>query len=294
MNVLIQIRQVEPQLRPAEQRIARVVLQDPAAAVDYSITTLAELSSTSVATVNRFCRSVGCEGYAEFRRRLAAEAHNDVAGQQRFGVSDSNIEPSDSVGDVVAKVALHEAQAIEETAASTDVVVLDSVAERITAARRVDIFGVASSSLAAMDLQQKLHRIGMNVTAWSDAHLGLPSAALLTEADVAIGISHSGRTIEVHQFLELAAASGATTVAITNHPESPIGQLADLLLTTAARETPFRPGAMSSRIAQLAVIDFVFVRVAQRCFDRLSGSLAKTFEAVQSHRTPPQRTGRGS
>ncbi len=107
-----------------------------------------------------------------------------------------------------------------------------------------------------MDFQQKLHRIGQTAFAWSDTHIALTSAALLQPGDVAIGIPHTGVTTDTIDARAQARRSGATTVALTNFPRSPIVEVADHVLTTAVRETTFRSGAMASRLAQLTLVDF--------------------------------------
>ena len=73
-------------------------------------------------------------------------------------------------------------------------------------------------------------------------------------------------------------------VAITNHPDSPLGAHADHVLTTSARESGLRTGAMSSRLAQMAIVDFIVVRLLQGGFDRAGDLLHRTYEAVQAHR----------
>lgn len=273
-----------PGLRPSERKIGEYVLADPTAALDLTITELAERCRTSVATVVRFCRSIGFSGYSEFRLALASSVGREQVTRGRFGFADSAITESDDAAAVVAKIAFHEAQAIEATANSIDLAALDQVADAIVAAPRIDLYGAASSALAAVDLQQKLHRLGLVSYAWSDIHLALTGAAVLTPGCVAIGFSHSGLTMEVAESLAGAKARGATTVLITNFPGSPIARDADHVLTTSATETRYRPGAMSSRIAQLAVIDFLFVRVAQRLSHRTDEPLQSTYDAVQRHR----------
>ena len=165
-----------------------------------------------------------------------------------------------------------------------DLDALEQVAEAVARAPRIDLFGVGSSGLTAQDLAQKLQRIGLLCFASPDPHVQLQSAALLGPGAVAVGVSHSGLTVETNDALRIAHARGATTVAVTNFPESPLVEHADVVLTTTARETQFRSGALSSRIAQLALVDFLFVRVAQRLYDRTTENLRATYEAVQPHR----------
>jgi DNA-binding MurR/RpiR family transcriptional regulator len=154
--------------------------------------------------------------------------------------------------------------------------------DAVSRARRVDIYGSAASALVGQDLHHKLHRIGLVSFMWTDAHLALTSAAVLQKGDVAVGISHTGTTIDTIDVLRVARRRGATTIAITNFEGSPITEEADLLLVTAARETTFRSGAMSSRIAQLAVVDCLFAGIAQRSYDQAIEALEGTFAVVRS------------
>jgi DNA-binding MurR/RpiR family transcriptional regulator len=149
---------------------------------------------------------------------------------------------------------------VRETVRQLDLAVLD----KVVGAPRVNLYGVGASGIVALDLQQKLHRIGRVVHAWPDPHSALTSAALLGPGDVALGISHTGSTRDTIDCLTKAKSVGATTVAITNFPRSKIARLADHVLTTAARETTFRSGAMASRIAARTLVDCLFVAVAQR------------------------------
>lgn len=232
----------------------------------------------------RFCRAVGYAGYPEFRIDLAQATSRRAVEQERANVAHGEIDPDDTLHDVVTKIAFHEARTIEETARMLDLDALEQVTAAVAQATRIDLFGVGSSGLTAQDLAQKLQRIGLLCFASPDPHVQLQSAALLAEGAVAVGVSHSGLTVETNDALRIARDRGATTVAVTNFPESPLVEHADLVLTTTARETQFRSGALSSRIAQLALVDFLFVRVAQRLYDRTTANLRATYEAVQPHR----------
>ena len=110
--------------------------------------------------------------------------------------------------------------------------------------------------------------------------------------DVAIGFSHTGETIDTIVSLAEARRRGATTVAVTNYPRASIAEVADHVVTTAARETTFRSGAMASRIAQLTVIDCIFVGVAQRTFGETRTALEATYTAVRGRTIRPDRRRR--
>ncbi|MFP3715161.1 MurR/RpiR family transcriptional regulator [Puerhibacterium sp. TATVAM-FAB25] len=288
-DVLVRLRQELPTLRPAEARIAESVLDDPAGVVASTITELAARAGTSQATVVRFCRAVGYAGYPEFRIDLAQATSRRAVELERSGIAEGEINETDTATDVVSKIAFHEARTIEETARLLDLDALERAAEAVAQASQVGVYGVGSSGLTCQDLAQKLSRIGLVCAAPVDPHLQLTSAALLDAASVAVGVSHTGTTVEPHQALSLARDRGALTVAVTNFPSSPLAAVADVVLTTTARETRFRSGAMSSRIAQLAVVDFLFVRVAQRRYDQTAAALKATYDAVQQRRLDQRR-----
>lgn len=284
LDVLSNVRQTLPRLSSSEARVAEAIIADPTVVVDLTITDLAQLCGTSLSTVARFCQTLGYTGYREFRMEVARSISREAAERDRFGLADSDIHPDDSAAEVVAKIAFQEVLAIEQTAQGLDVAVLDHVVDAIAGAGHVDLYGFGASGLTAQDLQQKLARIGISAFCSVDVHLALVSAALRRPGDVAIGISHSGLTTETIHALTVAGEAGAATVAITNSPESPIADAAESVLTTQARESTYRMGAMSSRIAQLALVDFLFVRVAQRRHEEVAEPLRRTFEVTESHK----------
>jgi DNA-binding MurR/RpiR family transcriptional regulator len=281
-SVLIRVRGAMPSLRPAEQRVGEAVLADPAAISESSITAVARQCMTSETTVLRFCRAIGLGGYPELRIALARAAQREETDQNARPPVNGTIGENDSVADVVAKISYADSRAVEETGAALDVAALTAAIEAVRAAGRIDVYGIGASALVAHDLHQKLHRLGLISFSWADPHLALTSAAVLEVGDVAIGISHTGTTIDTIDALRVARQHGATTIAVTNFAKSPITEEADLVLTTAARETTFRSGAMASRIAQLALIDCLFTGVAQRSYDHAIDILETTYAAVQS------------
>jgi DNA-binding MurR/RpiR family transcriptional regulator len=135
----------------------------------------------------------------------------------------------------------------------------------------------------------KLQRIGRPAFAWPDPHMAISSASLRGAGDVAIGLSHTGTTVDTIDVLREARSHGALTVAVTNFPWSPITEVADLVLLTAARETAFRTGAMTSRIAQLTVVDCLFVTLAQQDLPGTRVALERTFAAAQAKRVRRSR-----
>lgn len=286
-DILVRIRCALPSLRPAERRVAEALVADPGAAAELSISALARQCGTSETTVMRLCRALGLDRFPELRLALARAASREEAQHGYRAHLSGEISPTDTLEDIVKKITFSDSRAIEDTGATLDLDALRAAVDTLAGARRIDIYGIGSSAFVCLDLHQKLHRIGLLAFAWPDPHAALTSAALLTEQDVALAISHTGATVDTIEPLRVARRRGATTIAVTNFNPSPITEYADVVLTTAARETTFRSGAMASRIAQLALIDCLFVAVAQRFFDRTVAALESTYEAVRSRRYAP-------
>jgi DNA-binding MurR/RpiR family transcriptional regulator len=285
----VRIRALLPSLQPSMRQVAEQVLADAGATASLTVTELAVASGVSEATVIRFCKAIGFAGYPQLRLALAAETGRAEGADRGHRDLASDIGPGDDLAKVVQKIAFADARAVEETGAQLDIVMLERVVEALVRAQRVDLYGVGASAFVALDFQHKLHRIGRVAFAWSDTHVALTSAALLRPGDVAIGISHTGTTTDTIDALIEARSHGATTVALTNFPRSPIARAAEHILTTAARETTFRSGATASRLAQLTVVDCLFVGVAQRTYGQTLAALEATRTAVGARRTSTPR-----
>ena len=271
-------------MTPAQLALADYLVGNLEAMSQLTIAEIADAAGVSSATITRFCETLGYAGFSQLKSAMVIALEQKRKDREQFAIADGDITEEDNADETLVKISFQEAEAISATARNIDRKQLDAAVEAILGCRRLDIYGLGSSYLAALDLQQKLHRIGLTAYCWNDNHLALTSAAVLTKDDVAIAFSHSGVTTEVFQMLETAKRSGAKVIGVTNHPASPIGRASDILLTTSAKESRFRSGAMSSRIVQLAVVDFMFVRIMQRLYKSASASLERTYDAVKDNR----------
>ncbi|GAB3808599.1 MurR/RpiR family transcriptional regulator [Humibacter antri] len=262
------------------KRIAEVIVARPQAVLELTITELARLCETSETTLVRFARTLGFAGYAALKLQMAAELAAETAQLGAESSYGSDIAPTDTLAETVAKISGSELFGIRETAAGLDLDTLQKVIDAVAAAQRTVAFGVAASNMGARDLKEKLLRIGRVALGFTDAHDAVSSASLLGPRDVVIGLSHGGQTREVGELLRVAHAGGATTVAITNVPGSPVTRDADLVLRTSVRETTFRSGAMASRIAQLTIVDYIFVGVARTTYEASVQALKTSRESL--------------
>lgn len=302
-GVLARLRAQLPEFTGALQRVAEQVLADPAAAARATIVELAERSGTSPATVTRFCRALGFEGYAELRLGIAGETGRAARAAGWSVDIGREIQPTDPLDRVLSQLMAADTRAMHDTVALLDLAQVVAAADAIAKAGRTDIYGASGSGLVGAELQLSLHRIGIPAWAWTDVHSGLASAAVLAGDDVAVGISHSGQTRETIEMLAEAGSHGATTVALTSFPRSPLAEVADLVLATAAPSAAslaspssgatisFRPDALSARHPQLVVLDLLYIAVAQRTHARAHAAFQRTARAVDGHRADSLHPG---
>jgi len=274
-NILLKIRGLLPSLTAGEKKIGDYVLRYPDGVVKLSITELAEACGVSDATIFRFCRKVGTEGYQDFKIALAKELVSD-------GLVYADVVPEDSLVTMAEKIVEANVKALRDTLKVLDVEALDRALDAILAANRVQIYAVGGSGVAARELQFKLMQLGINANAFIDSQMQFISASLLTDADVGIAISHSGTKRHTVEALKLAKASGATTICVTSHPASPAAEVADIKLCTSAWENLVHDDSPSVRNAQLALIDVIYKGIIMREPQRTRVSLSKANAAIST------------
>ena len=287
---LARMRGLYAGLRPSERRIADYILAHPGRAVHMSITALAAEARTSESTIVKFAQRLGYDGYQQLRIALAAEA--GASGEPARLPVYGEIESGDSLDTIRKKLLDHDVRALVETMDLLDERTWEKAAEAIAGAPRLHFYGVGASGFVALDAQHKFARLGLNAWAYIDPHLQSAFAALLGPKDVAVGISHSGGTLDTLHALQAAAQAGATTIAITHAMDSPMAAMADMVFFTGGHECPFRSGAIVSRMAQLAIIDALFIAVTIRLGPKAADMLLRSREAVADKHLPSGRERR--
>lgn len=275
---LIRIKSGMEDLKPSERAVAEFVLGNSERVMQMSLSEAARDIGVGESTVIRFCRALGYKGYQEFKLRLA----QDLVEPVEF--IHENISFSDNVETLTQKVFQTNLRAVEDTMKALDPGMVEIAAKALAGARKIDIYGVGYSSFAALDAKSKFVRLGLIADAYGDGHLQAMAAASLSRGDVAIGISHSGSTRDVVDALTMARKSGATIVSITNFSPSPITRVSDVVLLTASPESPLGGEVLTSRIAQLCVIDALSVALAVTLGESCLELINKTSEAVKKKR----------
>ncbi|MET7477705.1 MurR/RpiR family transcriptional regulator [Streptomyces sp. NPDC005648] len=288
-DVTTLIRTELPRLAGSLRKVGELILEDPAAVTHCSAAELGRRTGTSQATVTRFCRAIGLDSYQHLLIELAQERGRGEASDWGSAEIGPDISPDDSLERVVQVVGSADLRAIQQTIDRIDLDALERAAQALAKARRIDVYGVGGSGAVAQETETRLFRIGCQVRGWTEVHGAATSAALLTPADVAIGISHSGATRETIEPFEMARERGATTVALTTDPRSPLARAADIRLISATSETSFRTGSIGGRHSVLMIVDCLYVRVSQLSYQRASASLALTDHITPQHAVKARR-----
>ncbi|MCG8541653.1 MAG: MurR/RpiR family transcriptional regulator [Clostridia bacterium] len=276
-DILAKIKQGFETFRPSEKKIAKFILDNPSETIQLSIIDLAKKAYTSEASIIRFCRALDIKGFQDLKLAISADI-SKTANTKR--VIHEKIEKTDSPQEIFDKISIGSIKAIEDTKKMIDILELERAIDEIIKAERVYLYSAGASSIVALDAQYKFTRINIPTVMYFDNHIQLTTSVHLGPKDVAIGISNSGKTKDVVDALRIAKEKGATTISITQYGRSPILNVSDIVLFTASVESNFRSGAMASRIAQLNIIDSLFMGVACRRYDEVIEYLNMTREAV--------------
>ncbi|MFI8711900.1 MurR/RpiR family transcriptional regulator [Brevibacillus brevis] len=272
---LVGLQAILDQLKPSERKVADYILAHPEDVVKLSVQKLAEYSGVSEATIIRLARSLNMKGYQELKLRVAG----DLTKQTAMG-SYQEIMMEGSVESIMQAVSWNNIQSIQDTLSVLSNEEVKKAVDVLSVARKIDVYGVGASAVIADDIRQKFSRINLWCEAYSDFHAQLTSAVTLTEKDVVIGISYSGQTEDIIQSLTEAKQQGATIITLTKFGPSPVAELANIRLFTSSVEKSIRSGAMASRIAQLNVIDILFITMISRMQVRVIPLLEKSRLAV--------------
>jgi len=279
--MLDRIKASLPSLAPAEQRVGKLVLQDPRAFVNLPVTQLADRAHVSKPTVVRFCRSVGYDGLSDFKLKLAGSVSEGVPFIHR------SVDADDKTTDVMVKVIDNTVAAFlkyrNDASASALDQAVQALAQTHSTGKRIEFYGVGNSGIVAQDAQHKFFRLGMNTIAYSDGHMQVMSASMLGQGDCVVVISNSGRTRDLMDACDIARKRGATTIVITASG-SPLATAGQIHLTADHPESYDRYSPMVSRLLHLLIIDILATTVALRIGETLQPALREMKNNLRNKR----------
>jgi len=278
-GALTALTDLMPTLAKAERRVAKAVLADPEPVVRMTLNELSRAAGVGDATVVRLCQRAGWRGFAELRLRLAA----DLARPE--DIIHTRLRRNDTPEQLLDKLSVSTVQAIRNSRKALSTRTFEAGVKAVSQARRTEFFGLGTSGLVAMNAKMRLTRVGLVCDAHTDVHFQRMAASRLDKRDVAFCISHSGETAETVQVMDIAKRRGATCIALTNHSRSSLAKRADIVLRTAVKEALLATGTMESEIAQLYVVNLLYVALATK---NVPGVLETEVKYLDALRDPDQ------
>lgn len=278
-NILLYIKDEIKNFSKTEYKLAKFILEYPENVLNMSIKELSEKTSVSSATIVRFCRNIGIDGYGDFKIQLSSNLSS---------IKDktySEIEKNEDIYLILNKLETRFQHNISSTKNLIDKNVLNNCINILHNASQIQTFGIGASALIAQDIYQKFVRLGFHIVHNIDYHVATTCLSVSDENAVFIGISHSGNTKEVVKLLNIAKNKGIKTITITSDINSLVCENTDyILLTEKSGEAPLRIAATTSIIGQLFVVDALFFSYVSTYYDEILKNLKISKETINSIR----------
>lgn len=262
-----------PKLKGSAQKVAQFILNSPQETINLTITELGSRVGVSEASIVRFAQSLGYSGFHALKIRLAEDIVSPML------IAHEDLMPDDGPATAMQKAMTAGLRSLEDTVRILQMPVLEAAIQVLCNARQIELFASGNSIPIAMDLNFRLTKIGLHSRFSIDPTMQEMYASLTSSEDVAVGISHTGSSIDTVYALELAKQRGARTICITNHSDSPLTRYSDLCLFTSTRVSHFREERMASNLATLALTEALYVGI---CVERSDASVQAVSQTLRA------------
>ena len=274
-NCLVKLQAIYDSLKTAEKKAADLLLDKPDFFAQATIIEAAEAAGCSEATLVRLARRLGYGGYPELKSVISSRTSSSPTKLYQ------GITEEDDCGEVVKKVFSASIQALEDTLDILDKDEYKKAVDAVCSCKKLMLCGVGDAAAVARSGYQKFVRVGFDVHAPEDTDVQLIAVSHMKPGDVVIAISHSGRTKSIVDVIKYTRSLGVTVICITNYPVSPLAKNSDIILMTAAFAEHAKGEVMSKRVAELCILESLFVNVLLKCRDRLVENLERSNIALE-------------
>jgi len=281
VSIRLQIKTLYKDLSLKEQAIADYILENPSKVSHSSISDLSNELGIADSTFFQFTKKLGYNGFKDFKMAMLMQ-ENDFSAISIH----ENIQKSDNELTMAQKVFDSNMTTLTDTKNLLKEEDLKLAVAMINQSKRLFFFGVGGSEIVATDAYHKFLRSPITVFHSSDYHIQLMEASLLTPDDCGIFISHTGKSRETIELAQVAKNNGAKIIVITSHAASPLAKLGDVVFISISEETEFRSEALASRIAQLSIMDSLYVILMFINRDKAQQSIAKIRRSISKIKEP--------
>jgi len=283
-DFIVRLQTNYPSLRKSERKIADYLQKHANQRLDVSITEFAKLLKVSEATISRFCRAVGFQGFQDLKISLATS----LSSAENFKNIPVDIDETDSIAEVGKKLSGTLSGAINETQRNLNMNNIHTAVDVIVDTKRVMLYGIGGAAAVLKAANHLFVKAGIKCTRYEDGYMQTVTASLMEKDYVALGVSNTGLSMTVVNALKIASENGATTICITSNPKSPIAQVSKICLLTVptTRDIPLYGDFLEARISQLYIIDLLYLGIIFKLGDIAKRNLKKTTEALKTHYNP--------
>ena len=277
-NILESITAQYHSLTRSGKKLADYIFAHTGEAQYFSISTLAENSGVSEASITRFCHGLGLAGYNDFKLALAKTDH--VTDMGELSDSPQGIASEDSLNTIFQKIHKASVLSLNETLELLNEDAINKAVDLLVQADRVFCFGNGGSMVMAMEAWARFSTATSRFVHVSDSHMQIMNTALATSRDVLLVFSYSGSTKDMEDTLQIAREHGVSIILVTHYPNSRAAQFADVVLLCGYNEGPLQSGSIPAKVGQLLLIDCLFYGFCRRNPEASAAARSATAEAV--------------
>ena len=277
-EIFVKVRFLYPSLTKSEKRVADILIDDYERIGDYTLADYAKKAGCSDASVMRFCRRLGLDGFSELKYQLAK------VKTTAYDNGMHKITKDDDAYTIMEKVIWNNEKTLKDTLTlyNSD---YEKALEAVLEAKQINFFGVGDAWIVCESAQMKFQRIGVASSAYSDVALSLATASLMGEGDLAVGISFSGETKLVVDALRIAKSNGAKTLCIVHFDKCELIKYSDMKIFTATTDFTVGHDEIARRTAEFAIIDTLYMGLITKKSEIYNSKLKKTIAAIIENKT---------
>ena len=279
-NVFDTLTAVYPTLTKSSKKVADFVFNNKIETQYLSITVLAEECQVAEATISRFCKTLGYDGYNEFKLAVAKSGTAQI--EENSTSIYEKVVPEDSILAMSKKLYAFDTAAINQTLAQLDESAVARAVQYLHSAHHVYCFGQGGSGIIAKEAWGRFITVASQFECIEDSHFQSMAAALCTVNDVILFFTYSGATKEMLDVLRPAKERGAKIILITRFSKSPAAAFADIILLCGSREGPLQSGSVAAKMGQMFLIDILYNEFCRRNEHFTEANRAVTSEALAS------------
>ncbi len=276
MSILEQLENPQFKATKSEKTLIDYIQSDLDNTIYKSISVIASESGVAEATITRFTKKLGFNGFQDFKVTLAKE----IANMKNTSLINLHVHQDECVKETATNMLKSSINILEQTVRNVDLNAIKRCKDLIMNAKRVYFIGIGYSGISAMDINYKFMRIGFTTVSITDSHTMMMMSSITNKDDIIVAISNSGTTKEVLKTIKQAKENGTKIITVTKDGDNPLKELSDCALTYVSAETIFETGSISSKMPQIFLLDLLYTEVIKEMFSEAMEKKMKTTSAI--------------